>query len=67
VYGHLVEQFSVETSDVTMRPVAQPHRAAGNGVEHRLDVGRRTGDHPEDFGGGGLLLQRFGDLGVGRG
>ena len=27
--------------------------------EDRLRVGRRTADHPEDLGGGGLLLERF--------
>jgi hypothetical protein len=39
VYRHLVEQFSVETSEATERRVAQPHRAADDSVEHRLDVG----------------------------
>ena len=33
-------------------------------VEHRLDVGRRARDHPQDFAGRRLLLQRLGQLAV---
>ena len=35
-------------------------RALGDGVEHRLEVGRRRRDHAQDLGGRGLLLQRLG-------
>ena len=37
----------------------QPFGACRNGVEHRLHVRRRTGDHLENVGGRGLPLQRF--------
>jgi hypothetical protein len=39
--------------------VDQPVRSLRNGLEHRLHVIRRTGDHLQDIGGRGLPLQRF--------
>ncbi len=36
----------------------QAPRAVHDGVEHRLHVRRRAGDHLQDLGGGGLSLQR---------
>ena len=39
--------------------VDQPVRSLRNGLKHRLHVIRRTGDHLQDVGGGGLPLQRF--------
>jgi hypothetical protein len=33
-------------------------------VHHRLEVGRRAGDDPQDLRGGGLLLERLGQLAV---
>jgi len=38
--------------------------AVGNGLEHRLHVGWRTGDDLEDFGGGGLTILRGTQLGL---
>ena len=37
----------------------QPPRAFGNGLEHRLHVRRRAGDHLQDVGGRCLPLQRL--------
>ena len=39
------------------------HAFSAIGVEHRLDVGRRARDHPQDLGRRRLLLQRLGQLG----
>ena len=38
---------------------AQPRRVLRDRVEHRLDVRRRAGDHPQDLARRRLLLQRF--------
>ena len=38
---------------------AQTGGALGHGVEHRLEIGRRARDHPQDLGRGRLLLQRL--------
>ena len=38
--------------------LAQPCRTFGNGGEHRTDVGRRGGNHPQDRTRGSLLLER---------
>ena len=45
-----------KTHDIVRR--TEPRGALGDRVEHRLDVGRRAGDDPQDLGRGGLLLQR---------
>ena len=37
----------------------QPLGAFSDGLEHRLHVGGRAGDDPQDFGGRGLPLQRL--------
>ena len=49
-----------------MRPVAQAAGADGDRLEHRVDVRRGAADHPQDLGGGGLLLQGLGHLPVAR-
>ncbi len=40
----------------------QPVGVGGDGVEHRLHVGRRGGHHLQDVGGRGLAFQRLPDL-----
>ena len=49
-----------------MRRAAESRRVLGHDVHHRLDVGRRAGDDPQDLGRGRLLLQRLGHLAVPR-
>ena len=41
------------------RRVAQLGGTLGDGLEHRLHVGRRARDHPQDFADRRLLLERF--------
>src|SRR5262245_27907087 len=41
---------------------AQPSSRLHEGVQHHLQVKRRTADDLEDIGGGGLLLKRFTQL-----
>ena len=44
--------------------LTEPRGRLDDRLEHRLEVGRRRRDDPQDFGGRGLLLQRLGDLAV---
>ena len=43
---------------------ADPRGALGHDVEHRLEIGRRARDDPQDLAGRRLLLQRLGQLAV---
>src|SRR5215469_13371230 len=60
--GDEVLKLSVEAEDGGELRVAEPHRASCYGIEYRLDVGRRAGDHSQHFAGRGLLLQRLARL-----
>ena len=42
--------------------LAQPGRQFDQRVEHGLQIEGRAADHLEHVGGGGLLLQRFGQI-----
>src|SRR5215510_5520205 len=55
-----VELFPLPQHDHRIVGFAEPHRAPGDGVEDRLDVGGRAGDDPQDLAGRRLLLQAFG-------
>src|SRR5262249_28952814 len=57
-----VKEIAVKPHHERELATAQPHRSLGNRVEHRLDVGRRAGDHVQDLGAGRLLLERLGEL-----
>ena len=59
VLGGDVDQFPVEPEDRTEAGVAQPRGVLDDGVEDRLDVGRRARDDPQDLGRRRLLLQRL--------
>src|SRR5262244_1293608 len=67
VLGDLVEQLAVELKERAEESVAQSHGASDDRVEHRLHVGRRLADHPEDLAGRRLLLQRLAHLCMGFG
>ena len=60
----IVETGAFQPFDHGIAGLAQPHRALSDGVEHALEVGRRGRDHAQDFGRGGLLLQRLAQLAV---
>mmetsp|Transcript_70472 Transcript_70472/g.166163 ORF Transcript_70472/g.166163 Transcript_70472/m.166163 type:complete len:439 (-) Transcript_70472:517-1833(-) len=55
---HHPRALPVPAPDRRRVPVQQPAGAAGNRVQHRLNIVRRLGDDLEDLGGGGLALQR---------
>ena len=61
-----VHRLAVVAEETAEQAVAQPVRALDDGVEHRLDVGGRTGDDAQDLGGGGLLRERLGEVAVAR-
>ncbi len=60
------EPVSVLLVDDRVDGLAQSRRAPGDGVEDRLHVRLRLADHPEDLGGGGLLIQRVRQVTVAR-
>jgi hypothetical protein len=62
--GGGMHQLTVERGDDAEFSIAEPYRAGHNCVEHRLDLGRRARDHPQNLGGRCLLLERFGERGV---
>src|SRR5262245_41530920 len=53
------EPVAVDPKNGCVKSVAQPGCALGNRVEHRLDIGRRAGDHPQDLTRRGLSIQRL--------
>jgi hypothetical protein len=57
--SHEMDQLTVEPEDGTQLGVAEPERSGRYGLEHRLSVGGRAGNHAKDFGRGRLLLQRL--------
>jgi hypothetical protein len=60
-----VNQAPIEPEHHALDALAQPRGTRGDGIEGRLNVGRRRRDHAEDFAGGGLLIERLGHLRVG--
>ena len=56
------ERVVLDQHDPRERGIAQVRGALGDGAHHRLDVGRRAGDHAQDLADGGLLLERVLEL-----
>src|SRR6185295_2648124 len=56
VAGHMMDQLAVEPNEPAEESVAQLHGALDDRVEHRLHVGRRAADDPQDVAGRRLLL-----------
>ena len=61
--GDEVDPVTVESIHGTEEAVAQPCGTLHNCVEDRLDSRRRAGNHTQDLGRRGLLLQRLGQIG----
>ena len=59
VISHEMDKAVPQSKDGAIGRLAQHGGAVRDGVEHRLHVGRRTRDHPQDFCGSRLLLQRL--------
>ena len=66
VLGDLVDQLAVELKERAEESVAQPHGASDDRVEHRLHVGRRAADDPQDLARRRLLFQRLRQIAVAR-
>ncbi len=54
---HGVVTIAFQAANQSIVGLTQPRCTLGNGIHHRLDVRRYSGDHPQDVAGGGLLLQ----------
>ena len=59
-----MQLLAIEPMQDTEACVAQLLGASDDRIEHRLDVGRRAADDPQDVGRRGLLLQGLGEVGV---
>jgi hypothetical protein len=64
VMGDEKEAFAVAAEDAGVLRLAQAGGALRHGVENRLDVSRRAADDAQDVAGGGLLVERRGELAV---
>src|SRR5947207_11195917 len=64
MYGGDPQRVALETPESHDLAAREPRGPLGDGVQDRLQVGRRLTDDPQDLGGGGLPLQRFGQLPV---
>ena len=64
--GREVKQLSIVGPDASEGRVAQLSRIRGDRLEHWLHVALRLADHPQDFAGRCLLLQRLGQVSVAR-
>src|SRR5262245_15804673 len=62
--GGQMEQPAVVADHQRGLSAAERQGAAGDGVEYRLRVRRRSGDDAKDLSGGRLLLQRLGQHAV---
>jgi hypothetical protein len=56
---HEVEQGPIEPEEEAELSIAELPGALHDGVEHRLHVGRRAGDDPQNLCGGGMLVPRL--------
>jgi hypothetical protein len=54
----------VQQPDVRVVRATESGGVAGHGLKHRLQIGRRAGDDPQDLTRGRLLLERLGQLAV---
>ena len=54
-----VHELAIEVRDSSGERTAKDHRSLRNGVEHRVDVIRRCRNRAQDFGGCGLIAERF--------
>ena len=61
--GREVHSVAVAQGDRKSAASQKRSAALADGVQHRLDVGRRLRDHAQDLGRRGLLFQRFAQLG----
>jgi hypothetical protein len=66
VAGDQVMNLTLTTEYECAISIAKARRRLDERVEHRLQIESRTADDLEHVGGGGLLLQRFGEIGCAR-
>ena len=59
-----MEPLAVERCKTPNRAPHKLHGVPDDGVEHRLDIGRRAPDDAQDLAGGRLLLEGLGEVGI---
>src|SRR3990172_3784784 len=62
LYSNPPKNITVEAKDHCVSRSTQARGILGYSIHHRLEVGRRAGDDVQDVAGGGLLLQRLGQV-----
>src|SRR6185503_3365220 len=62
IRGHPTKKITLEAIDLGVCRFAKPGSALGHGVKHRLDIGWRPGNNPQDFARGRLLFASFGEF-----
>ena len=62
--NHRPTDLTVSATNHRITRVAQPGRALGDRIKHRLNIRRRAGDDAEDFACRRLLLQRLCQIAV---
>ena len=60
--GRKLEAIAPDARNICLVRATQPSRQFGQCVEHGLQIEGRAADNLEHIGGGGLLLQRFGQI-----
>jgi hypothetical protein len=61
------QSFTIDPKDGGVQGITQASRARCHSVEHRLNIGRRTADHPQNLARCSLSLKGFGHLRMGCG
>ena len=59
---HFPYEVTFDPHDLSIRCITQPRGAACNGIQDRLDIGRRAGDYTQDLTRGRLLLERLSEF-----
>ena len=62
--GNEMQLLAVEPENVGKQAVAEGNRISRDGIEHRLDIGRRAANHAQNFARRSLLLQSFSEITV---
>jgi hypothetical protein len=59
VMGGHRKNIAIDATDKGVARLAQSSRILCHSIQHRLNIRRRAGDHPEDVAGSSELFQRF--------
>jgi len=57
--GFQPKKVTIDSIDKRIAGTTQPRGTFCHGIEHRLKIGWRTGNHPQDVASRSELFQRF--------